>query len=233
MNEIPDKPLSREEENRLAREGTEDARNLLVMHAMHEALAYAYRCCRGGLDQDDLFSLCYDSLQQAAKNFKPNVIRFFSYAKIYVRRGIAQMWRSKDVVRNASLHQTEDYEPSRPPDTRSMGGDQGGDDYAFHCDGMVHGATSPFERSAELGVMEPEFEKIHIGERMKLVQPIIDRKLNDKERMVLDLVYNGDLTYEQIGKLLGVCRERTRMIHFQAMKKIRCELMRKKTLFTE
>jgi RNA polymerase sigma factor (sigma-70 family) len=68
---------------------------------------------------------------------------------------------------------------------------------------------------------------------MRLIQPIIDRKLNDKERMVLDLFYNGDLTFEQIGKLLGVCRERTRMIHFQGLKKIRNELMRRKVLFTE
>ena len=232
MNEIPDKPLSREEENRLAREGTEDAHNLLVMHAMHEALAYAYRCCRGNLQQDDLFSLCYDSLQQAAKNFKPNIIRFFSYAKIYVRRGIAQMWRSKDVVRNASMHETDFEAASKPGEKPVWDGDTL-DDYDSSADPQFHESCHLEETFVEAGSVEPEFEKIHLGERMKLVQPIIDRKLNDKERMVLDLVYNGDLTYEQIGKLLGVCRERTRMIHFQAMKKIRCELMRKKTLFTE
>lgn len=233
MNEIPDKPLSREEENRLAKLNTEDSRNILVMHAMHEALAYAYRCCRGNLPQDDLFSLCYDSLQSAAKNFRPNIIRFFSYAKIYVRRGIAQMWRSKDVVRNASLHETGFEPASKPRDCRSMGGERGEDDFMEQTDPQFHEDAHLEETFVEAGSVEPEFERIHLAERMKMVQPIIDRKLNDKERMVLDLFYNGDLTFEQIGKLLGVCRERTRMIHFQALKKIRCELMRQKTLFTE
>jgi len=232
MTEIPDKPLSREEENRLAAIGTEDARNTLVMHAMHEALAYAYRCCRGALPQDDLFSLCYDGLQSAAKNFKPNRIRFFSYAKIYVRRGISQTWRSKDIVRNSSLHETGFEAASKPGEKRVWDGDHSddcdsSDDPQFHEDGHLD------EKFTEAGSVDPEFERIHLGERMRLIQPIIDRKLNDKERMVLDLFYNGDLTFEQIGRLLGVCRERTRMIHFQSLKKIRNDLMRRKILFTE
>lgn len=231
MNKIPDKPLTRDEENRLAKLGTEDARNTLVMHAMHEALAYAYRCCRGNLPQDDLFSLCYDSLQAAAKNFKPNIIRFFSYAKIYVRRGIAQMWRSKDVVKNASLHETGFEASSKPRDHRSAGGDR--EEFFEDRDPQFHEDAHFDETFEEAGSVEPEFEKIHLAERMKLIQPIIDRKLNEKERMVLDLFYNGDLTFEQIGKLLGVCRERTRMINFQALKKIRNELMRRKTLYSE
>jgi len=228
MTEIPDKPLPREEENRLAAIGTEDARNTLVMHAMHEALAYAYRCCRGALAQDDLFSLCYDGLQQAAKNFKPNRIRFFSYAKIYVRRGISQTWRSKDIVRNSSLHETG-FEASSQPRAWKESEDEAfeNNEPQFHEDGHLD------ETFVEAGSVDPEFERIHLAERMRLIQPIIDRKLNDKERMVLDLFYNGDLTFEQIGKLLGVCRERTRMIHFQGLKKIRCELMRRKILFTE
>lgn len=232
MNQIPDKPLSREEENRLAKLNTEESRNLLVMHAMHEALAYAYKCCRGNLHQDDLFSLCYDSLQSAAKNFRPNIIRFFSYAKIYVRRGIAQMWRSKDVVRNASLHESGFEAASKPIDTRAREEDEI-DESRDWADPQFHEDANFNEHLGELGSVEPEFERIHLAERMKMIQPIIDRKLNEKERMVLDLFYNGDLTFEQIGKLLGVCRERTRMIHFQALKKIRCELMRQKTLFTE
>lgn len=233
MTEIPDQPLTRAQENDLAREGTEDARNTLVMHAMHEALAYAYKCCRGALAQDDLFSLCYDGLQSAAKNFKPNRIRFFSYAKIYVRRGISQTWRSKDIVRNSSLHETGFEAASRPSDSRSRGGDREGEEYENNTDPQFHEDAHLDENFVEAGFVEPEFKRIHLGERMKLVQPIIDRKLNDKERMVLDLFYNGDLTFEQIGRLLGVCRERTRMIHFQGLKKIRNELMRQKFLFTE
>lgn len=232
MNEIPDKPLTRDEENRLAKINTEESRNTLVMHAMHEALPYAYRCCRGNLPQDDLFSLCYDSLQEAAKIFKPNIIRFFSYAKIYVRRGISQMWRSKDVVRNASMHETGFEAASKPREFRSLDDDEidestAREDPQFHEDGHLE------EGYVEAGSVEPEFERMHLGERMKLIQPIIDRKLNDAERMVLDLYYNGDLTFEEIGKLLGVCRARTSMIHFEALKKIRWELMRQKLLFTE
>lgn len=224
MSELPTEPLTRAEEDRLANSRSEEDRNKLVLHSMREAMAYAHRCCRGALEQDDLFSLCYDALQKAASRFKPKKIRFFAYAKADVRRAIGDMWRSKDLVRNSSMHEEKDFSFSVIP--------QG----SAHCEDLEPEEILRKEELENIYLhaipsIDPEFEMIHLRERWELVKPIIQTKLTDTERMVIDLHFNGDIGFEEIGELLGVCRERTRMIQFNALKKVRCELMRRKALF--
>lgn len=234
MNDLPTEPLTQEQENALAKAKTEDARNTLVLHSMREAMAYAYRCSRGMLERDELFSLCYDALQRAAKRFSPNRIRFFAYAKQDVRRGITIAWREKDVVKNSSMHEDKD----REPDYRHEGdGPESSAEYNENLEGthsidrVPLSTTDDFDRIREEQTVEPEFEKIHVKERMALIKPIMEKKLTDVEKMVIDLYFNGDMTFQQIGDMLNVSRAWAQMVHFEGLKKIRCELLRRKALF--
>lgn len=227
MNDLPTEPLTPEQENALAKAKTEDARNTLVLHSMREAMAYAYRCSRGMLERDELFSLCYDALQRAAKRFSPNRIRFFAYAKQDVRRGITIAWREKDVVKNSSMHEDKDHEPEYSTTADYVEDPEAG----CSTDWTPVSAPDDFERIREESSVDPEFEKIHVKERMELIKPIMEKKLTDVEKMVIDLYFNGDMTFQQIGDMLNVSRAWAQMVHFEGLKKIRCELLRRKALF--
>lgn len=193
--------LSRKDEIRLAK-GNEDARGLLVMHYMREAFVYARRCCRQNIQDDELLSLCYASLQRALKNYDPKR-SFFNYARVFLRGDLAQYWRDKDVVKNSSKY--EDKEAK----------------YEF------------VDIKYQEGQVAPEMDLVMMKERLALVLPIVATKLNDHEKMILDLFFNGGFTFRKIGVLLGVSRSAAQITCARALKKIRKELMRQKRLYNE
>jgi RNA polymerase sigma factor (sigma-70 family) len=205
---------------------TEDARNELALHAMHEAIPYARRVCRGGLPDDELFSLCWSALCKAAKQFKPNRVRFFAYAKVSVRRGICDAWRQKDVVKHASIHEVGELHHIKP-DYHMEGAD--GD----YPENLRIGQPSEYG-SALSGVfgpvVDPETEQIEIRDQWAIVEPLMRAKLSKNEFMTLDLHYRGGMNFQEIGDILGVVREATRLTHIRALKKIRAEVTRKKAL---
>lgn len=227
-NGLPMEPLSEVREHQLARMKTEDAHNELALHAMHEAVPYARKVCRGALPDDELFSLCWASLLKAARSFKPNNARFFAYAKVSVRRGICDAWREKDVVKNASVNETgdlENYQASRyVVETKHADGD-----YAENLrdDTDTYGAMLGY---AGIITVEPETEKIETAEHWAIVEPIMRSKLSQAEFMTLDLHYRGEMNFREIGDILGVVREAIRLTHNRAIKKIRSELHRRKAL---
>jgi len=103
---IPTEPLSRYEEADLAikiqtRQREEDI-NRLAMHGLCEAIPYLCTVCGGRVPQDELLSLSYEGLLHAARNFKHGRLRFFCYAKVYLRSALSKWWRQQDVVKNSS-----------------------------------------------------------------------------------------------------------------------------------
>lgn len=81
--------------------------------------------------------------------------------------------------------------------------------------------------------VDPETSLIMMKERLALVLPIVEAKLNSHEKMVIDLFYNGCFTFRKIGALLGVSRSAAQITAARALKKIRKELMRRKRLYEE
>jgi len=174
----------------------------VAIGAMREAVKYARKCCRGSLGDDELVSICYPALLQAAENYKTKFgLKFFSFAKQYVRGAISREWRRKDVVRNSSRYEDED---------------------------------APVEvvirRPDDLKTVNPDFESLDVRERWDLIWPVMQRRLNDVERMVLVLRYKSGFSYEEIGKLRGVTRQAIQRTHACALKKLRCALEHKRSL---
>lgn len=79
----------------------EAAVEALVLGHMRDAFFYARKCAYSRIDDDELISLCYSALTRAAERVKPNLARFFAYAKPYIRGAICRTWKSKDTVKNA------------------------------------------------------------------------------------------------------------------------------------
>jgi RNA polymerase sigma factor (sigma-70 family) len=194
----------------------------LVMHNMREAILYAGRCARGRIEPGDLFSLCYTALGKAAPRFRPGGIRFFAYAKQDIRGEIARYWKSLDVVKNSSEHESETH----PQVIRKN---------------FTSGAEEGEEEGHELDVeaiepqfSEPEFEAINVRERWSIVAPLLHKYLNERERMVLSLVYESGFNFEQIRNLVvpTVSRSAIQNTHGRALRKIRNALFREKKLYT-
>lgn len=82
--------------------------NKLVMHSMAEAFLYAAKCSRRQMTEGAIYSLCFQALSNAARNFRPGRVRFFCYAKVYVRRAIFDAWRQEDVVAKVPRDHMED-----------------------------------------------------------------------------------------------------------------------------
>lgn len=199
--------MSRHEENCIA--GEPDSDTVLALHNMREAFIYAKKCCRGMLSDDDIFSCCYEALMKAAKNFKSNQIRFFAYAKPYVRGGVSSVWKSKDIVKrgkNAGL-QLEEY-------------DYHSED-AEDADGLTGTLINEKPRANLPPISDPEIESIQIREEYKLLEPLLQSVLTDKEQTVIALKYKSGLTFQKIGELLDTSRPDIQVTHARALKKLR------------
>lgn len=163
----------------------------VVLGFMREAVKYARKCCRGSLDDSELVSICYPALLQAAENYKArHGIGYFAFAKQYVRGAISREWRRRDVVRNSSRYEDEEA-PAAPP--------------------------KPHD---ELQPVQPDFESLDVRERWDLIWPVMQKRLNDVERMVLVLRYKSGFSYEEIGRLRGVTRQAIQRTHAAAIRKL-------------
>lgn len=146
---------------------------ILVLHSMREAFYYAKRCCRGGLLDDEIYSACYDALCKAAKNFKPDKIRFFAYAKPYVRGALSTAWRGKDIVKGTknAMELTE-----CPVDSEDILEKYEG------AEGLTSILSVPKKMKYTAPTCDPEIESIQLREEWRLVEPLIKTTLTDKEQ---------------------------------------------------
>lgn len=118
MNFLP--PIGCEAERKLVNSGTKKALDKLSLHNLEEAVIYTRYCGGRNLGREELISLSWIALRQAAKNYrhhKSKGIRFFAFAKAYLRGQLKAERKRKLVVRNAE-HQSMD-EVNDPPLTET------------------------------------------------------------------------------------------------------------------
>jgi RNA polymerase sigma factor (sigma-70 family) len=224
LDGLPEHSLTPDEENIFARRiqkfNSTPAIQALVLHNMREAIPYATRCCRAGLEESEVFSLCYSALMKAVSNFKPDNIRFFAYAKVYIRGEISRTWKKRDVVKASSLHETS----PEPVFIRRM---ITGEDRESEREWVVRDI-----KPIEPDFVDPEFRLIDLKEKWRVVEPLIRRVLGDRERTIIKLYYEAGFPFEEIGDLLvpNISRQRVQIIHNEAIVKLRRALIHDKKL---
>lgn len=214
---LPQTPLDRDTEIALTKRPD---KNELVMSVMREACLYMTKCCRSKLPEDEIFSLAYSALMKASENFRAGCgTRFLGYAKVYLRGEISRAWKSKDVVRSASMHETGENTYYTPEyiDRQKKGEEE------LYC-GVEHAESESVLKETA----EPEFELIDLHEKWALVEPLLERYLNEHERTILALHYRAGLTFVEIAKMVcpRVSRSAIEAVHSKALRKIRNILMR-------
>lgn len=214
---VPEK-IDEDAERKLCREGHLDQ---LVLHNMREGYYYARALCRGRIGEREVYSAVYKALEHASRNWNIAGIRFFAYAKVYVRGAISREWRDMNVVKNAK-HESLDAPAAAttdiPPGTHELE------------DGEFEPGTY-LRKHETTDHQEPEFELIHLREQLETVRPAMKTVLSDHERMVIELCYFAGYNFEQIGKHLGVSRSAVQNAHTRALRKLRGALAKTRELF--
>lgn len=104
---LPTETLKPDEERELIRNGSEEARQKIIVYAMRAACSYGQKVCKGNVDGEDIFSACYDALRHAVANYKPGQKSFFVYAKTYIRGEIFKAWKAQKAVKKSFMVQME------------------------------------------------------------------------------------------------------------------------------
>lgn len=235
---LPEEPLSLAQETTVAmaraHRGTSEhnrreLQEILVLHSMREAFFYARKCCRGGLPDDEIYSLAYSALMRATVPFRSGKRRFFAYAKAAIRGEIFRVWRSKRLVKNTPL---EKMMPSvffekgcfdlRDAPTREQREAQEEERDPINFKGPIASGKTPSH--------EPALDEIFAAELGKILNEAALEKLSDKERQVIDLHYKKGLTFREIGETLGMLRKTASAAHQRALKKLRLALERSKKI---
>lgn len=189
----------------------------LALHNMREGFFYAKKCCRAMLPDDEIYSAVYEALCKAANNFKPGHIRFFAYAKPYVRGALSTVWREKNVVKRGNnavkLLSESDADMSITEREEDADGITGI---------LFREKHIPFPPSTE-----PDIDSIQLREEYKLLEPLLRSVLTDKEQTVIALKYKSGLTLQKIGELLDTSRPDIQATHARALKKLRSAAKRK------
>lgn len=211
LNGIPKDKLTVPDEDKLAREATEESLAKLVLHNVREAFVYARHVCRAKLSDEEVLSAAYLALTQAVQNYKPGTkpgIRFFAYAKPYVRGVIFREWKSRDVVKNAK-HESLDV-PAQPCPQWPL----------FSTEEAILDPDMKYE-CEPAGHCEPDFASIALHEKLDVLKPLIRSALSEHERMVVELAYFGHFNFEDIGRKLGVTGAAIQNTHTRAIRKLR------------
>lgn len=209
-------------------EPTDSSPETLALYNMREAFYYAQHCCHGKLTDDEIYSSVYGALCHAARNFKPGGgLRFFGYAKPYIRGGLSKVWRSKDVVRNKKGDFSYSCESIQFDEPAQLAEELGGSEPPEGEGGITETIVLQ-KRALKIPPPKTEFEieSVQLREEYSLLQPML-LSLTDKEQSVIALRYKSNLTFEKIGSLLGSSRADIQTTHARALKKLRCLLGQK------
>lgn len=201
------------------------------------------------LDYDDLYSCGVMGLLAAIDNFDPKrEVKFITYAIPRIKGSIIDELRSVDWIPRSLRQQVNklqsafvelESELQRPANENEIAQKLGisGDD--IH--GLMHHASKAAllsldevlrisdDGSATLGDVTPSRkiddprDQIQKEEIIELLTLAIEN-LPEKERLVVVMYYNDELTLREIGEVLGVTESRICQLHTKAMLRLRGKL---------
>lgn len=186
-------------------------RDKLVLHGLREAFLYG-KACYSKLESGEVLSSCYDGLKAAAKSFETGQIRFFGHAKPYVRGALYRAWKTRETVVKKGAH-----EPLPEPQVDGTGPEADPNYLPLYKEQQTEPHTLP------------DFDAIQMHDEWARVLPTVQKMLTSHQRMIFELHYRGGLNFREIGSLLKLGRAAIQYSHRTALKKIRIELMRRKS----
>ena len=209
------------------------AREELVIHTMHEAFLYARECAKGGLPEDEIFSLSYKALSSAVGNFRkrPGVqnsesFRFFAYVKPYLRGEVMRSYRRLRVVRGGDAEATTCLIPA----------------YARIClapeelripSDFDSAVSAPVPKVGFEGETEIDFSAMDTALLWEKVKPLLESRLTPQAQEALKLHFYENKNFQEIADKMGFARQYAQRLVKESLEKLRCLLSHQKALFVD
>jgi RNA polymerase primary sigma factor len=248
INTIP--PLSREEEVELAtcaRAGDQEALNKLIVGNLRYVVSVARRYIGYGLSLADLINEGNIGMIQAAKRFDPaHGVKFITYAVWWIRQAITHALAEQGGVIALPVRQLEKLRKVMAAfrrHTQHAGAEPSSEELAAELDlppndveAILHvyrhlSLNAPIGDETDTSFLDilpsttsPSEEQTYINATLaREIQELLSQ-LPPREEQILRLRFGVDdepKTLEEIGRMLGLTRERVRQIEKQAKGRLR------------
>ena len=195
------------------------------------------------VDRDDLLSSGFFGLLDAVERYDPErQIKFESYACVRIRGAMLDYLRAKDWMPVATRQRIRKFsdaigrlttELGREPTEEELQDDMGMSDKEFRAlQGQLSMATVvPLDDYLTAATPEQDAAnpsaRLEAEELRKTLAKAID-KLPEKERIVVALYYNDELTLKEIANILHLTEARISQLHTKAVFRLRGSLARMK-----
>lgn len=195
------------------------------------------------VDRDDLLSSGFFGLLDAVERYDPDrQIKFESYACVRIRGAMLDYLRAKDWMPVATRQRIRKFsdaigrlttELGREPTEEELQDDMGMSDKEFRAlQGQLSMATVvPLDDYLTAATPEQDAAnpsaRLEAEELRKTLAKAID-KLPEKERIVVALYYNDELTLKEIANILHLTEARISQLHTKAVFRLRGSLARMK-----
>lgn len=209
-----------------------------------------------GVEREDLYNVGVIGLIQAIDRFDPSRDnKFTTYAVFRIRGAVLSELRSRDFLSRLSRRKTREMERvcvkleqrlGRPAEAAELAAEMDItldelhrtkqlSSISFISFEELEGSTSMDKKKLFNGFLredEDVLSKTGLMEVQSAVAEAID-ELPEKEKLVLSLYYDDELTMKETGSVLGITESRVSQLHSQAITRLRAKLRKKKLLKDE
>ena len=208
------KPISREKEKELlikAKNGDLKAQNEILTSNLRFVFNIASRYKGNGAAISDLISEGNLGLVKAIQKFDPSKdVKFISYAVWWIRNAMQEFIKK----RQASLNIEKEEEVLNKP---------------LFSKGIPDSEDEWIEKRDVVLSDEEDEEKRELHKNQRKVIDTLMSKLCGREKTIIEKYYgiygNKSKNLEELGKELGITKERVRQIKEQGLKKLRSEIL--------
>ena len=215
-------------------------RDRLIAEHMPMARRIALRVARrvpGGVGEDDLVAAAYLGLTQAADRYDTSRSEpFVAFAESRIRGAVYDELRKHDVLSRRARSRAKkvrstmmslQHELKREPEDEEVAAALGTSlaDYQENLESLVHisvvglGETEPAAAESPSAPESPASVLEHKQLTSRVQKGL--RSLPERDGLLLSLYYNDELTYREIGEVLGVSESRVCQLHARAIARLR------------
>ena len=206
-----------------------------------------------GVEREDLYNVGVIGLIQAIDRFDPSRDnKFTTYAVFRIRGAVLSELRSRDFISRLSRRKIRELDRAcakleqrlgRPADAAELAEEMGitldelhqikqMSSISFISFEELEGSAAMDKNKLFSGFLREEEDVLSKTGLMEVQSAIAEsiEELPEKEKLVLSLYYDDELTMKETGKVLGITESRVSQLHSQAITRLRSKLRKKKLL---
>ena len=206
-----------------------------------------------GVEREDLYNVGVIGLIQAIDRFDPSRDnKFTTYAVFRIRGAVLSELRSRDFLSRLSRRKIRELDRAcakleqrlgRPAEAAELAAEMNITlDELHHIKQMssisfisfdeLEGSTAMEKKKLFNGFLREDEDVLSKAGLMEVQSSVAEaiEELPEKEKLVLSLYYDDELTMKETGGVLGITESRVSQLHSQAIARIRAKLRKKKLL---